>query len=73
MWTASRVASLIGRKFHVSYSVCGATRLMHRFRFSPLVPARRVAERDEQVVTSRREAAWADKRGPGGLRGRVPL
>uniref|UniRef100_UPI00398ACCAA helix-turn-helix domain-containing protein n=1 Tax=Streptomyces gramineus TaxID=910542 RepID=UPI00398ACCAA len=32
-----RVASLIGKKFHVSYSVSGATRLMHRlgFRRSP--------------------------------------
>ncbi|MFI5817016.1 winged helix-turn-helix domain-containing protein [Streptomyces sp. NBC_01455] len=24
------MATLIGRKFHVSYSVSGATRLMHR-------------------------------------------
>nr|WP_324290932.1 helix-turn-helix domain-containing protein [Streptomyces sp. H27-S2] len=26
-WTASRVATLIARKFHVTYSVSGATRL----------------------------------------------
>ncbi|WUA20640.1 winged helix-turn-helix domain-containing protein (plasmid) [Streptomyces anthocyanicus] len=51
VWTAARVATLIGRKFHVSYSVSGATRLMHRLGFSPQVPARRVAERDEQAVT----------------------
>ncbi|MEU7051774.1 winged helix-turn-helix domain-containing protein [Streptomyces eurythermus] len=30
MWTAARVATLIGRKSHVSYSVSGATRLMHQ-------------------------------------------
>ncbi|MEU3733890.1 helix-turn-helix domain-containing protein [Streptomyces sp. NPDC033538] len=30
VWAAARVATLIGRKFHVSYSVSGATRLMHR-------------------------------------------
>ncbi|MFJ7497642.1 winged helix-turn-helix domain-containing protein [Streptomyces sp. NPDC097727] len=30
VWTAARVATLIGRKFHVSCSVSGATRLMHR-------------------------------------------
>ncbi|WP_374106372.1 winged helix-turn-helix domain-containing protein [Streptomyces sp. TRM70350] len=30
VWTTARVATLIGRKFHVSYSVSGATRLMHR-------------------------------------------
>ncbi|MFJ2478531.1 winged helix-turn-helix domain-containing protein, partial [Streptomyces sp. NPDC087659] len=29
----------------------GATRLMHRLGFSPQVPARRVAERDEQAVS----------------------
>ncbi len=30
VWTAAGVATLIGRKFHVSYSVSGATRLMRR-------------------------------------------
>ncbi|WP_405959016.1 winged helix-turn-helix domain-containing protein [Streptomyces sp. NBC_00868] len=60
VWTASRVATLIGRKFHVSYSVSGATRLMHRLGFSPQVPARRVAERDEQAVTAWKVATWAE-------------
>ncbi|MEU8882789.1 winged helix-turn-helix domain-containing protein [Streptomyces hydrogenans] len=65
VWTASRVATLIGRKFHVSYSVSGATRLMHRLGFSPQVPARRVAERDEQAVSTWREATWAEVKGFG--------
>ncbi|WP_432190687.1 IS630 family transposase, partial [Streptomyces sp. Tue6028] len=65
VWTASRVATLIGRKFHVSYSVSGATRLMHRLGFSPQVPARRVAERDEQAVSTWREATWAEVKGSG--------
>ncbi|WP_260868083.1 winged helix-turn-helix domain-containing protein [Streptomyces sp. SAJ15] len=60
VWTAARVATLIGRKFHVSYSVSGATRLMHRLGFSPQVLARRVAERDEQAVTAWKEATWAE-------------
>ncbi|WSK00446.1 helix-turn-helix domain-containing protein [Streptomyces sp. NBC_01320] len=34
--TAARVATLIGRKFHVSYSVSGATRLIHQLGFSRL-------------------------------------
>jgi transposase len=51
VWPAARVAILIGRKFHVSYSVSGATRLMHRLGFSPQVPARGVPERDEWAVT----------------------
>ncbi|WP_280855018.1 MULTISPECIES: winged helix-turn-helix domain-containing protein [unclassified Streptomyces] len=61
-WTASRVA---GRKFHISYSVSGTTRLMHRLGFSPQVPARRVAEHDEQAVAAWKEAAWAEVKGPG--------
>ncbi|MFB7599669.1 winged helix-turn-helix domain-containing protein [Streptomyces sp. NPDC056160] len=65
VWTAARVATLIGRKFHVSYSVSGATRLMHRLGFSPRVPARRVAERDEQAVTAWKEATWAEVKEPG--------
>ncbi|MFF8880767.1 transposase [Streptomyces flaveolus] len=65
VWTASRVATLIGRKFHVSCSVSGATRLMHRLGFSPQVPARRVAERDEQAVTAWKEGTWAEVNGSG--------
>jgi hypothetical protein len=65
VWTAARVATLIGRKFHVSYSVSGATRLMHRLGFSPQVPLRRVAERDERAVTSWKEATWAEVKEPG--------
>ncbi len=65
VWTAARVATLIGRKFHVSYSVSGATRLMHRLGFSPQVPARRVAERDEQAVRVWKEATWAEVKEPG--------
>ncbi|WP_328765266.1 MULTISPECIES: winged helix-turn-helix domain-containing protein [unclassified Streptomyces] len=60
VWTASRVVTLIGRQFHVSYRVSGATRLMHRLGFSQQVPARRVAERDEQAVTAWKVATWAE-------------
>ncbi|MEU4847724.1 winged helix-turn-helix domain-containing protein [Streptomyces gilvosporeus] len=59
------MATLIGREFHVSYSVSGATRLMHRLGFSPQVPARRVAERDEPAVTAWKEATWAEVKEPG--------
>ncbi|MEU5547143.1 winged helix-turn-helix domain-containing protein [Streptomyces sioyaensis] len=54
------MATLIGRKFPVSYSVSGATRLMmHRLGFGPQVPVRRTAGRDEQAVT-----AWKEATGP---------
>ncbi|WP_258056252.1 winged helix-turn-helix domain-containing protein [Streptomyces sp. Ru62] len=50
----------MGRKFHVYYSVSGATRLMHRLGFSPQMPTRRVAERDEQAVAAWKETIWAE-------------
>ncbi|MFD3658881.1 winged helix-turn-helix domain-containing protein [Streptomyces sp. NPDC058620] len=65
VWTAARVATLIGRKFHVSYSISGATRLMHRLGFSPQMPARRTAERDEEAVTVWKKATWAEVKGLG--------
>ncbi|MER6076250.1 winged helix-turn-helix domain-containing protein [Streptomyces sp. NPDC001817] len=65
VWTGARVATLTGRKFHVSSSVSGATRLMRRPGFTPQVPARRAAERDEQAVTAWKEAAWAEVKAPG--------
>ncbi|MFJ7278482.1 winged helix-turn-helix domain-containing protein [Kitasatospora sp. NPDC098663] len=62
------------RKFHVSYSVSsysvsGATRLMHRLGFSPQVPARRVAERNEEAVTVWKEVTRAEVKAPGRLAG----
>jgi transposase len=35
IWTGRRVKTLIGRTFHISYSVSGATRLMRRLGFHP--------------------------------------
>nr|WP_234331155.1 winged helix-turn-helix domain-containing protein [Streptomyces sp. NRRL F-4474] len=64
--TASRVETLIDRKFHLSpllYSVSGAMRLMHRLGSSPQAPARCVTERDEQAVTAGKEATRAEVKG----------
>jgi transposase len=64
VWTGARVATLIGRKFHVSYSVSAATRLMRRLGFTPQVPARRASERDEQAVAGWKEATWVQVKPP---------
>ncbi|MEU6557135.1 winged helix-turn-helix domain-containing protein [Streptomyces sp. NPDC046915] len=64
-WTAAEVAMLIGRKFHVSYGVSGATRLIHRPGFTPRIPARRMTERDEQAVAQWKEATWTEVNEPG--------
>ncbi|MFE2141492.1 winged helix-turn-helix domain-containing protein [Streptomyces sp. NPDC059456] len=50
VWTAVRVTPLITRKFRVSNSLSGTIGLMHRLGFSPMVPARRVAECDTQAA-----------------------
>nr|WP_189265338.1 winged helix-turn-helix domain-containing protein [Streptomyces fuscichromogenes] len=73
VWTGVRVATLIGRKFHLSYGVSGATRLMCRLGFNPQVPARRAAARDEQAVAAWKEATWAQVEPRGGLPGMVLL
>jgi transposase len=58
VWTGARVATLIGRMFHKSYSPSAAIRLMRRLGFTPQMPTRRAVQRDEAAV-----AAW---RAPGG-------
>ncbi|MER5757633.1 winged helix-turn-helix domain-containing protein [Streptomyces sp. NPDC002088] len=60
VWTAARVRTLIGRKFHLSYSVSGVTRLLHRMGYSVQMPARPAAERDEDAITAWREATWQE-------------
>lgn len=65
VWTGARVAILIGRAFHVSYSVSGATRLMRRLGFTPQMPGRRAAERDEAAITAWRETTWPEIKGCG--------
>jgi transposase len=40
-WTLARVAELIGRLFHVSYTLRGVSYLLHRSGFTPQVPAHR--------------------------------
>ncbi|MFF1917393.1 transposase [Streptomyces sp. NPDC058239] len=67
VWTAARVRTLIGRKFHLSYSVSGVTRLLHRMGYSVQMPARPAAERDEDAITACREMTWQEVK-PSGRR-----
>jgi putative transposase len=62
-WTLARIALLIGRLFHVRYTLRGASYLLHRIGFTPQVPARRAVERDEQAITVWRTETWAKVRG----------
>jgi transposase len=62
-WTLARVATLISRLFRVHYTLRGVSYLLHRIGFSPQVPARRAAERDEAAIAEWRAVTWAKARG----------
>ena len=62
-WTLARVAALIARLFHVRYTLRGTSYLLHRMGFSPQVPARRAAERDEAAIAAWRDVTWVKLRG----------
>lgn len=58
-WTLARVAKLIGRLFHVSYTLRGASYLLHRMGWTPQKPIHRAIERNEDKVTTWRTETWA--------------
>jgi transposase len=62
-WTLARVTTLIGRLFHVRYTLRGTSYLLHRIGFTPQVPVHRAAERDEDAITAWRAVTWAKVRG----------
>ena len=57
-WTPERVTTLIGRLFHVRYTLRGTSYLLHRIGFTPQVPVHRAAERDEGAIATWRDATW---------------
>ncbi|MFF5538610.1 winged helix-turn-helix domain-containing protein [Streptomyces cinerochromogenes] len=59
VWTAARVRTLSGRKFHRSYSVSGVARLLHRMGFSVQMPAR-PAELYEDAIIGWQKATWQE-------------
>ena len=67
-WTAGRVKVLLGRTFHVTYSVSGATRLMHRLGFHPAdtgAPVGRTRRgRDPRLAAGDVAANQEDQGGP---------
>ncbi|WP_260844906.1 winged helix-turn-helix domain-containing protein [Streptomyces sp. SLBN-31] len=67
-WNLSRVKTVIGRRFHKSYTLQGVRRLLIRHSFSCQVPARRAVERDEEQVTGWVKETWPQWKGRGGAR-----
>jgi transposase len=63
-WTLARIKTLIGRLFHVSYTVEGAWRLLRRHGWSWQQPARRAIERDDGAVEVWKKETWPRVRAP---------
>ena len=59
----AQVAALIGRLFHVRYTLRGTSYLLHRIGYTPQVPVHRAAERDEAKIAAWRSQTWAKVRG----------
>ncbi|MFE0175702.1 winged helix-turn-helix domain-containing protein [Streptomyces sp. NPDC059002] len=57
-WTLARVKTLIGRMFHVSYTLQGTWRLLRRYGWSWQQPARRAIERDGTAVELWKKDVW---------------
>ena len=62
-WTLARVAVLIGRLFHVRYTLRGVSYLLHRIGYSQQVPTRRAIERDPEAIASWHRRRWPSVRG----------
>lgn len=57
-WTLKRIKLLIGRLFHVGYTVQGVWKLLRRHGWSCQVPVRRAVERDEAAIEVWKEQVW---------------
>ena len=62
-WTLARVTALIGRLFHVRYTLRGTSYLLHRMGFAPQVPVHRAAVHDEAAITAWQAGTWVKLRG----------
>ncbi|MEV4940615.1 winged helix-turn-helix domain-containing protein [Streptomyces zaomyceticus] len=63
-WTLARIKTLIGRLFHVSYTVKGTWLLLKRHGWSWQQPARRAIERDDVAVEVWKKETWPRVRAP---------
>lgn len=57
-WTLSRIKTLIGRRFHKSFTLSGIAQMLRRHGWSHQVPARRATERDDAAVAGWVKETW---------------
>jgi transposase len=65
-WTLGRVKTLIGKLFHVGYTVEGTWKLMRRHGWSCQVPVRQAMERDDEAVAVWKAEVWPQLKAPRG-------
>lgn len=57
-WTLTRIKTLIGRRFHVGYTVQGVWKLLRRNGWTCQQPVRRAIERDDGAVEVWKKQVW---------------
>jgi transposase len=57
-WTLARIKLLIGRLFHIGYTIQGVWKLMRRHGWSAQVPVRRAIERDDASIEVWKAQVW---------------
>ncbi|MDO0911121.1 winged helix-turn-helix domain-containing protein [Streptomyces sp. DT2A-34] len=62
-WTLKRVKLLIGRMFHVGYTIQGVWKLLRRHGWSAQVPLRRAIERDDETIEVWKAKVWPEVKG----------
>jgi transposase len=62
-WTLARVKTMIGRLFHVAYTVEGTWKLLRRHGWSWQQPVRRATERNEEAVEVWKGETWPEVKG----------
>ena len=58
LWTLSRVAEVIQKRFGVSYDISGVWHVLHKLGWSCQKPERRARERDEDAIAQWRRRDW---------------
>ena len=58
LWTCPRVTEVVERRFGVRYHVDHVGRLLHELGWSPQMPTRRAAERDDAAIRSWAHETW---------------
>jgi putative transposase len=63
-WTLVRITTLIGRMFHIGYTLQGVWKLLRRHGWSVQVPAWRAIERDDEAIEVWKKEVWPRVKAP---------